>query len=109
LADAFTYQEYLDVASNDDVRVEQCSTGGYTIQEFKQQNDNNTEFIYVSWNGQSGRATTSSTVYLQVYNQVSPGWETLDSDNATAANTDFDMSGSVTTNVANYYAAGNWV
>ncbi len=109
LATAFNYQQYLDVATADDNRVEQCSTGGFTIQQFKEQGSNNTDFINVSWEGQSGRAPSLSTVYLQVYNRVSPGWETLDFDNTTGANTDFPLSGTVNTNLSNYYDGTFWV
>jgi len=106
---AFTYQQYLDVAINDEARVEQCTTGGYTIQLFKQQNANNTDYINVSWEGQSGRTPSASPVYLQVYNQITTTWVAVDSDNTTGDDTDFPLSGSVTTDVGNYYAAGNWV
>lgn len=37
----------------------------------------------------SSLAPTTSTIYLQIYNQVTSEWETVDSDNTTGADTDF--------------------
>ena len=43
----------------------------------------------LEWEGQSTLAPSASTVYLQIYNRDTPGWETVDSDDAEDANTDF--------------------
>jgi len=40
-------------------------------------------------------APTTSTVFLQIYNQNSTTWETVDSDNTTGANTDFTLTGAI--------------
>ena len=109
LTTAYNYQQYLDVAADDTIRVEQCSTGGFTLHEFKKQNVNATDFIYITWNGQSGRAPSSSGVHLQVWDFDGAHWEDMTENNEAAANTDFTMSGSVTSDLDHYYGAGNWV
>lgn len=109
LTTSFTYQQYLDVAGADNTRVEQCNTGGYTIQQFKNKNINNTDFINIGWEGQSGRAPSSSTVYLQIYNRISEAWENIDYDDLTGADTDFPLSGTVSAFVENYYDVGYWI
>ena len=65
--------------------------------------------IDVTCIGKSDIALSSSTIYLQIYNTTSSGWETLDFDNTTGANTDTTLSGSIISNVSDYYATGNWV
>jgi hypothetical protein len=109
LTTSFTYQQYMDVADADDTRVEQCNTGGYTIQQFKRQNINNDDFINIDWEGQSGRAPSASTVYLQVYNRTSETWENVDYDDTTGANTDFSLSGTISAFVEKYYDVSYWV
>lgn len=37
----------------------------------------------------SSLAPSESTAYLQIYNQNTPVWETIDTDNTTAADTEF--------------------
>ena len=58
--------------------------------------------INVDWNGQSDRSPSDSTIYLQVFNRSTNLWETLDSLEAGDANVDYDMSGSITSNLSNY-------
>ena len=60
----------------------------------------------VNWDGQSTLAPSSSTVYLQIYNLVSPGWDPVDDDNASDANTDFQLSGTLL-DLTNYKDAQN--
>ncbi len=94
LENVYSAQDYLDVASKDDTRVGQSATGQFAIHQFK-------DYVGVSascsveWEGQTNCANTFSTVYLQVYNQTSGEWETIDSDNTTGENTDFPLSASI--------------
>lgn len=97
------------MALDDDIYVEQTANGEYAIFEWKNQNNNDTDVIIVSWKGKSSRATSTSVAYLQIYNQTSDVWEELDSDNATAADTEFTLSGTQSTNLSDYYDASNWV
>lgn len=107
LATAYTSQEVTDVATDDATRVPLAATStDFMVHHYKYYySTESADQFTVTWNGQSTLAPSSATVYLQVYNHDTPGWETIDSDNATAANTDFDLSATVSTNLANYYDA----
>ena len=95
--------------NDDGVRVAQTATDEHAIFLFKDKNDNATDGISVTWNGQTDLAPSSSTVYLQIYNRDSTAWENLDSDSTTGVDTDFDLTGSVSENLDDYYDANNWV
>jgi len=108
LENAFTPDEYDDVSIDDGVRVAQTATDEYSAFLFK---DKHTEdaAINVTWNGQSDLAPASSTIFLQIYNRDTTAWETLDSDDATGADTDFDLEGQVVANLANYFDDDFWI
>jgi len=90
----YTPQDYLDVDTNDGVRVEQTATQQYMIHQFK-------DFVgdanacTLEWEGQTSLAPTSSTVYLQIYNQLTTTWDEVDTDGASSADTDFTLTGIV--------------
>jgi len=104
----FISGEYTQVETDDADRVAQTATGEYAAFLFKNKHTGQAT-INVTWNGQSDLAPSESTIYLQIYNRITPGWETLDSDNATAADTDFDLEGQVTVDLANYFDVDNWI
>ncbi len=108
LETSFTSQDYTDVEVDDEIKVSQSASGEYAIFLFKNKNDSQ-ENITLNWNGQSDRAPSASTVYLQIYNKNSTTWENLDSDNTTGANTDFDLNGTQSANLSNYFDADFWI
>jgi len=108
LAVSFTTQEYTDVETEDGVRVSQSSTGDNSIFLFKNKNTQQ-DNISITCNTRSDLAPLSSTVYLQIYNRNSLEWETLSSNNTALANIDFDLTGTQTTNLSNYFDANFWV
>jgi hypothetical protein len=91
LENTYTAQNQTDVSSEDGTMVEQDGNNEYAIHQF-----NN----YISFTGpvrinstiQSTTASSSSTVYLQIYNQTTSLWETIDSDNSTAADTNISLT-----------------
>lgn len=111
LSTGFTDAEDTDVASDDGTRVAISGSSTYLIQQFRHKNPsgNSTDGFTISWNGQASTAPSTNTVYLQVYNQNTASWETLDSDSATAADTDFDLSGTVSTSASDYYDGSGYV
>jgi hypothetical protein len=109
LANIYTEQNITDVASDNAVRVPATGTSRYTIHEFKDQNDNNSDYIELAWNGQSSVATTLQPMYLEIYNQTSNEWEQVDSDNTTSADTDFNLTATINTNMTDYYDVDNYV
>jgi hypothetical protein len=101
----YSGQDVIDVATKDDTRVAQTATGEHMIHQYK-------DFVGANNNCQleAEVQTTldpaSSTVYLQIYNRNSTTWETVDSDNSSAINTDFQLISAVP-NLTNYKNASN--
>lgn len=108
LATAFTSDDYTAVATDDGNYVSLSSQGNYALFEFKNKVVKGTAFT-VTWTGKTDREPSSSTVYLQIYNRNSTTWETIDSDNSSAANADFTLTADVTTNLTNYYDVNGWI
>ena len=106
LENDYSVQDYLDVDLNDEIRVCQTATQQYMIHQFK-------DFVgtapqlHLKWIGRSTLAPSVSIVKLEIYNQVTTTWVEVDSDNATAEDTDFTLEGDVTVDVDNYKDATN--
>lgn len=108
LANAYTTQNVGNVTVDDgDYFVEFGSE--YIIQEYKRKWINNTDNIAFTWAGRSTESTVTSPLLIQIYNVNSATWETLAQENRIAADTDFTLQVSKTTNVGNYYASDNTV
>ena len=99
----YTGPDYTDVSSENDVRVGQSGSDGYAIHEFKV--DATIGSAIVTWNGQTSIACSVSALFLQVYNQITHLWETLDYDDTNAADLDFSLIGNIA-NVDNYVSGG---
>jgi len=94
-----SYDTFLDdygynaVAFSDDVY--DSIAGGANSRlafNFKKATSSNTDQINVTWNGQISISTTTS---LQVYNNTTSLWETLQTNITPQINTDFTLTGSV--------------
>jgi len=110
LSTIYTSQEVTDVGSSDDTRVPlEATTAGYLIHQYKRLNDNNTDKIDITWEGQSTMSTSIATVYLQIYNHNTTSWETLDTESEVDKDTDFTLAGSITINPSDYYDGDNLV
>jgi hypothetical protein len=108
LSTAYSTSDLADVLDDDATRVSQVG-GGYIIHQFKWVHTNNTDPITPNIDMQSDTAPSTSTVVLQIYNRNSTTWENLDTDSTTAANTDFTLSETQSSNLSNYYDAQNMV
>jgi len=109
LETVFTCPEYEDVLVDDNVYVSQSASNEYVIFLWKGKNDNNTDNISITCISKTSLAPSSSTVYLQIYNQNGSVWETKDSDNTTAADTEFPLTSTISVDVSDYYDGSNWV
>ncbi len=78
------------MAEKDNIRVDQTATGEYAIHEFKEYAGTQNS-CSIEWYGRTNCDASLSTIYLQIYNYVTPGWETIDSDNTTPADTNFSL------------------
>ena len=89
LETGYSVDDITNVGSDNTVRVGQLASGEYAIHQFKQTVTGTS--VDITWNGQSDLAPSTSPVVLEVYNYDTPGWEELDRDSTTAADTDFDL------------------
>ena len=108
LENAFTGGEYTQVETDDADRVPQTAVAEFAAFLFKDKYTGQA-IITVRWNGQSNLASSDSTIYLQIYNRDITTWETLDSDDITGVDTDFDLEGQVIANLGDYYDANFWI
>ena len=105
LETAYSAQDYIDVATKDNVRVGQTATLENMIHQFK-------NFVgdaprcMLEWEGQTTQSTALSTVYLQIYNFNTTTWDTVDSDNSSAIDTDFTLMADIL-DLTNYKDASN--
>ena len=98
-------QDYLDVDTNNAVRVGQTAENtNFTIHQFKDYVGDNTSCT-VTADLQSDYAPSTSTVYLQVYDYDGTIWETIDSDAAANADTDFELTANIA-DLTNYKQNG---
>jgi len=123
----FLNTEYSKVATEDSIYVSQSSTNQYSEFLFKDYNSFSDYKFTVTWIGQTTVRPSNSTVYLQVYNHNSSEWETIaqmpglfgDSQipyggddyyfSTEVENTNFTLTGTIDSNVANYYDVNNYV
>lgn len=108
LSTAFTKAEVVNVSS-DNATYTDLTGPQYLLYMYERWHTNSTDTITATWNGKSTKAPSSGTVYLQIWNKTSSAWETLDSNNSAAANTDFTLTGGKTTSLSDYYQTGNKV
>jgi hypothetical protein len=107
LENAYSAQDYTDVSTKNDVRVGQTATSQYTIHQFKD-DVGAVSSCTLEWEGQTNESPTLSTVYLQIFNRNTPAWETVDTDNSSAEDTDFILTAYIA-DLTNYKDASNIV
>jgi hypothetical protein len=99
----FAEADYVAVATNDGTEKGQAAKGDYSVFLFKDKNANSTDTIAITWKGQTNLSPALSPVLLQVYNRNTPGWETLSTYTTATIGSDFQMTGSVSSNLSYYY------
>jgi hypothetical protein len=102
----FSCLEYVDVEADDDIFVQQCAIGEYSVFLWKDYGSSITEPIQAYWKGKSNFAPSQSTVYLQIANHRTFLWETVDSDSTTAADTEFTLEHTQYDDLDDYYGPG---
>jgi len=107
LETVYTGGEITNIGTSNDTRVAQTATGQFAIHQFKDFSIGETA-VTLTWEGQTDFAPATSTVFLQIYNYNTTTWDTVDSDNTTAIDTDFTLTGIVTP-LTNYHSPGNFI
>ena len=88
-------QDYLDVDTDNGVRVGQVAGESYyAIHQFRDYVGPATQCTLLA-NLQSDMAPSVSPVVLQIYNYDGDEWETLDTEDAADADTDFELTSPV--------------
>jgi hypothetical protein len=80
--------------------VDQTATVEYAIHEFKEY-AGVVNSCTIEWYGRTNCDASLSAVYLQIYNYITPGWETIDSNNTVAEDVNFSLTASKA-NLTNY-------
>lgn len=65
--------------------------------------------LTATYKGKAGQATSGRNAVLQVYNNVTPGWETLATDSSTSAGATLNLSGTINATFAPYYDGNNYI
>lgn len=86
----YTDQEVDDVAVSDDIRVAQTGSLEHMVHQFKDFVGARTS-CEIELEARSTLAPSASTVFLQIFNQSTSSWETLDQDNTSRADVDFNF------------------
>lgn len=104
LATSYSTSDETDVATDNNIYVDLEGVDlGYMIHQYKYEHTNNTDNPTATWRGKSNHEPSTSTVYLQIWNNNTSAWEALDSDAVTGAGVEFELTGTKTATVANYY------
>lgn len=110
LSTIYTVGERDDVALDDGVRIGLDGVSGqYAIHQYKVQHTDVTKKITVTWNGQSTVAPSTETVTLEIYNYGTTAWESLDTETAAGADTDFTLTGIVNSSMVDYYDGDGYI
>lgn len=107
LSTIYTDAEYEAVSVNEDVYVGQVGTQQYMIHEFKSFVGSHTR-CNIEWEGNSSLAPDASTVYLQIYNQITQLWETVAHCDDAEAYQDFELEKKIS-DLTNYVGADHLI
>lgn len=103
LAIPYGAEDDIAVATDDGSRVPVTGDQAYLAHEFKRINNTNKDSATITVNLQTTLDPTTQTVYLQVWNNTTELWETIDSDSTSLVNTDFDLTYTISSNQTDYY------
>jgi hypothetical protein len=109
LAASYSGVQMTDAAADNDSFVDLTQDKLYGVHLFSVPHSTNTSPLTPTWKGRTSRPTTSSPIYMQIYNVAGGSWETIDTDNSTASNVEITLTASIATDVANYYDSDNAV
>lgn len=106
LATVFTTAEEDIVSIDNGTFVTLTGSTGFLEGKFKQKGfATNTKVVECNIAARFTIAPSSANVLLQVYNQNSSAWETIETESTAGSNEKFTMKGVVNTNLSDYYAS----
>jgi len=90
----YSAQDIIDVATKDDIRVAQSATDQFAIHQYKEYSGT-ANSCTLECELQTNLDPAIKTVYLQIFNRNTPVWETVDTDNSSAIDTDFILTANI--------------
>lgn len=106
LATRYTEQDYVDVEADDETYVG-LDAVNYAVHQFKKKHENDTDSFEITVQCKTRIAPTTYPVFLEIYNHSLVSWETLDMDDTTAIDTDFDLTADISIGLSDYYDESN--
>ena len=98
--------EYTRSSSSNNIYAT-SSLGNVSRFNFTTLNDDSTDNITPSWEGNTTYDCSSYSFVLEVYDFTIPGWQSKATNTTCTANTDFTISTTISSNVSKYYSS-NW-
>jgi len=96
LSTVFSEAQEGDVETDDGVYVTVSGASTkYLVHQFRIRHQNTADPASMTWRGKVSTPTTVKPVYLSVWDEYEGAWIDIDSDSGTAADTEFELSGSV--------------
>jgi len=108
LTNLFTATNFSEILSDDNTYQDITGTG-FLILQAKKRNSNDTDAITINIRSKSTLAPTTATIYMQLYDYNLDAWETVDTDNVTAVNTEMTLTVNKTSTATDYYNEDKYV
>jgi hypothetical protein len=105
LASVSDYTKYDD---DDNIYVNRPATDNYSIVYFNNRGEQSDDIITNEWKGKSSIATSTSIAKLDIWNHYERRWDNVDTDNATAAGTEFILGTTITDRPEPYIGSNLW-
>lgn len=96
-------EDDIAVSADDESYVPVTGSTTYLAHEFKKVNNTNQDSIKILVNLKSSLSGSTQPIYLQVWNETDQVWETIATDSTVLANTDVDMTYTISANQTKYY------
>lgn len=96
LENAYSGAEYVAVNTLNGVTTDQSATLEYAIHQFKDYVGLTAQTFTAMWTGQSNTNSFNSPTVLQIYNNTTNAWVTLDTNNTAGQNVNFTLTKEVT-------------
>jgi hypothetical protein len=109
-SDLFYYLDrlsYTNATSDNSFYALATSSAGIPVFLFARKHTNGTDGINITWNGQSTVGCGTNAIYLHIYNVTASAWESIATSTGCTADTDFNLTPSLTS-ASDYYDASNW-
>lgn len=109
LTTLYTQAQIADTDVNNTSYVDELQTKPLGLHEFEYYAGLTPKAFTPTWIGKTTRPATASPIVLQVYNLVTPGWETLATNSTASAGTPVTLAATQAINFANYFDSRGFI